>query len=251
MASHPPAHCCTTGVKHEGDHAGKIIKIADKWDAYVAEPAPGKSNGAALVYLPDVMGIWTNSQLMADQFAAHGYTCVIPDIFAGDALALNRPPGFDLKAWIAQGSDGKSPHIPATIDPIVEATIAAIKTQLGFKKIGAVGYCFGGKYAVRHYKTGIEVAFLAHPSFVEEDELTAITGPLSIAAAENDKIFSTEKRHLSETLLQKTGKPYQINLFSGVAHGFAVRGNLENKIERFSKDQAFFQAVQWFDAWLL
>lgn len=30
---------------------------------------------------------------------------------------------------------------------------------------------------------GIDVGFMAHPSFVEEDEIKALTGPLSIAAA--------------------------------------------------------------------
>lgn len=91
---------------------------------------------------------------------------------------------------------------------------------------------------------------MAHPSFVEEEELANIQGPLSIAAAENDKIFTAEKRHLSEEILQKRGKPYQITLYSSVAHGFAVRCDLTKKIEKLAKEQAFSQAVQWFDAWL-
>lgn len=92
---------------------------------------------------------------------------------------------------------------------------------------------------------------MAHPSFVDEDELSNITGPLSIAAAESDSIFTTEKRHLSEEILQKTNQPYQINLYGGVVHGFAVRCNLDSKIEKFAKEQAFLQAIHWFDAWLL
>lgn len=70
---------------------------------------------------------------------------------------------------------------------------------------------------MRHYKDGIKVGYVAHPSFVDEDELAAITGPLSISAAETDQIFPTEKRHKSEEILQKVGQPYQINLFSGVS----------------------------------
>lgn len=86
---------------------------------------------------------------------------------------------------------------------------------------------------------------------MDEDELAAITGPLSIAAAETDSIFPTEKRHKSEEILQKTGQPYQINLYSGVEHGFSVRCDLSKKVEKFAKEQAFFQAVQWFDEYLL
>ncbi len=84
-----------------------------------------------------------------------------------------------------------------------------------------------------------------------EEELAAITGPLSIAAAETDAIFPPEKRHASEEILKKAGHPYQINLYSGVAHGFAVRGDMSKKIERYAKEQAFYQALQWFNEWLL
>lgn len=46
----------------------------------------------ALLYSPDVLGIWKNSQLMEDQFAANGYHTLIVDTFNCDALSLNRPP---------------------------------------------------------------------------------------------------------------------------------------------------------------
>lgn len=92
---------------------------------------------------------------------------------------------------------------------------------------------------------------MAHPTFVDEDELAAISGPLSIAAAETDTIFPAEKRHKSEEILQKTGQPYQINLFSGVEHGFAVRCDVSVKLQKFAKEQAFLQAVTWFDEHLL
>ena len=104
---------------------------------------------------------------------------------------------------------------------------------------------------MRHFKSGIDVGYLAHPSFVEEEELEAITGPLSIAAAETDSIFPADKRHKSEEILKKTAQPYQINLYSGVVHGFAVRGDPSNKVERFAKEQAFYQAVHWFNEYLL
>jgi dienelactone hydrolase len=103
---------------------------------------------------------------------------------------------------------------------------------------------------VRHYKNGINVGYSAHPSFVEEEELAAITGPFSIAAAEVDNIFTTEKRHKSEEILIKTGQPWQINLYSGTEHGFSVRGDLDDKKQRFAKEQAFLQAVEWFDEFL-
>lgn len=68
--------------------------------------------------------------------------------------------------------------------------------------------------------------------------------------SEVDQIFTTQLRHESEDTLIKTGQPWQINLFSGVSHGFAVRGDLSNKQVKFAKEQAFCQAVIWFNQYL-
>lgn len=64
---------------------------------------------------------------------------------------------------------------------------------------------------------------------------------------ETDTIFPAEKRHESEIILKETKQCYQINLFSHVEHGFAVRVDLSQKEKKFAKEQAFYQAVQWFD----
>lgn len=103
----------------------------------------------------------------------------------------------------------------------------------------------------RHNKSGIDVGYFAHPSFVEEEELAGFKGPLTISAAETDTIFPADKRHRSEEILKEGGYPYQINLYSGVEHGFAVRGDISKKIEKYAKEQAFLQAVTWFDEHLL
>lgn len=79
----------------------------------------------------------------------------------------------------------------------------------------------------------------------------AINGPLSIAAAETDQIFPAEKRHRSEELLVETKQRYQINLYSGVSHGFSVRCDVKKPVEKYAKEQAFLQAVTWFDEHLV
>jgi dienelactone hydrolase len=133
-----------------GEVHGTSIKISGKWDAYLATPDPGKAHaGAGILYLPDVIGIWENSKLMADQFAANGYLCLIIDQFNGDPLELNRPEGFDFPSWLTQGSDGNNPHTAEHVDPIVEAAIKTLKEEYGVTKLGAAGYCFGAKVSAR------------------------------------------------------------------------------------------------------
>lgn len=73
-----------------------------------------------------------------------------------------------------------------TVDPIIESVIKVLRDEMGIKRLGAVGYCFGGKYVCRWLREGeskVDVGFVAHPSFVDAEEVEAVQGPLSIAAA--------------------------------------------------------------------
>ncbi|EON67882.1 hypothetical protein W97_07379 [Coniosporium apollinis CBS 100218] len=243
MTSHPPAQCCTIGVKHEGEAVGEIKNVGDT-PTYFSYPKDKSTHNAVLI-LTDVIGHeFINVQLIADQFAANGYLVVMPDLFHGDPLPLNRPADHDFMGWLNK-------HPTSRVEPVIEATLKHMRGELGCKAIGGVGYCFGGKYVARWLKKGkLDAGYTAHPSFMEADELRGIEGPLSIAAAETDSIFPAEKRHETEEILHKMSVPYQINLFSGVEHGFAVRAEIDNKEKRFAKEQAFYQAVQWFDAYV-
>lgn len=162
-------------------------------------------------------------------------------------------------------------HLPPVVDPIVDACIKEMKGNLGVKSLGAVGYCFGAKYVARFLNNGqIDAGFVAHPSFVDDEEIKGMTAPFSIAAAgmlrslcdtlevmlateltrafeETDQIFPAEKRHHTEELLLKMDIPWQINLYSGTEHGFAVRGDPAKPAAKYAKEQAFLQAVHWFD----
>ncbi|KAL9091409.1 MAG: hypothetical protein Q9165_004795 [Trypethelium subeluteriae] len=227
---------------------------------YFSYPKDKGSNTHAVLILTDVIGHEaTNAQLydsnsvsfksdvsltshsIADQFAANGYFCVMPDLFEGDPVPLNRPESFDIGTW-RQG------HGNERVDPIVEATIKEMRSNLGVKKIGAVGYCFGAKYVFRFLKDGlIDAGFVAHPSFVDAEEVKSITGPISIAAAETDQIFPAPKRRETEDMLKDMSVPYQLSLYSGTSHGFAVRADLSQPQIKWAKEQAFYQAVQWFD----
>ncbi|GES61082.1 hypothetical protein ATETN484_0005054100 [Aspergillus terreus] len=245
MASNPPGACCASGFKHEGNPVGELKNVGGV-NTYVVYPKDNKTPEKAVIILSDIFGVYVNAQLLADEFAANGYLCVLPDLFQGDAISI-----ADMESGKADLPNWLPKHQTAQVDPIVESTIKYVREELGAKRVAGVGYCFGGKYTCRFLKHGkLDVGYTAHPSFVTKEELGAITGPLSIAASEVDQIFTAQLRHESEDILIKTGQPWQINLFSGVTHGFAVRGDMSNKHHKFCKEQAFCQAVVWFNQYL-
>lgn len=176
----------------------------------------------------------------------------MPDLFEGDPISLNPPEGFDIMKWLKEGSKGVG-HTTKEVDPIVEKVIKHMKSELGVKTIGSVGYCFGAKYVARFMTggKGIDVGCMAHPSFVDAEEIKALTGPLSIAAAETDQIFPTEKRRETEDLLKDMKIPYQISLYSDVVHGFAVRADMSERQAKYAKEAAFLQHVNWFDEYVM
>ncbi|RMZ92024.1 hypothetical protein DV736_g753, partial [Chaetothyriales sp. CBS 134916] len=237
------------GVKHEGEATGKFSQLGD-FEIYTKESANG-NNDYGILLITDVIGHrFINAQLIADQLAANNYFVIVPDLFDGDPIQLNRPSDFDIQKWL-DGNYHKNgtPHRPPQVDPIIEASIKELRTKYGVKKIGAVGYCFGAKYAVRFLKghDQIDAAFVAHPSFVADEEIKAITGPLSIAAAETDTIFPNDLRHHTEDLLRELKVPYEITVYAGVQHGFAVRGDLTDPRAKYANEAAFLQSLQWFD----
>lgn len=194
-----------------------------------------------------------NSQLIADQFAANGYFVVMPDLFYGDAIPMNKIGELDIPKWFSGGYNDKGiRHDATTVDPIVETCISAMRSNyncrvcklchipfpntlasfceailltLEAQKIGSIGYCFGAKYVARYLRPGqeaghvIDVGFVAHPSLIERDELQGVTGPFAVAAAEHDEIFPPEKRKESEEILKSRNIPWQITLYGGVNHG--------------------------------
>lgn len=110
-----------------------------KVNTYVTLPK-GQKTEKVILFLPDVFGIYTNSQLLVDDFAANGYATVLPDYFRGDALKLEdmNSGKVDLPSWLKN-------HQAEQVEPIVGAALKYAKEELGAKKIGAVGYCFGAK----------------------------------------------------------------------------------------------------------
>lgn len=147
-------------------------------DTYLAYPTTGSTENAIIV-LTDIFGHkFINVRLIADSFAERGYFVAVPDLFNGDAAPLDRPAGFNVMEWLNNG------HTMKEVDPIIEKVITDLKNTYGVKRLGGVGYCFGGKYVTRFLKESkIDAGFIAHPSHVSVDEVEAIERPLSIAAA--------------------------------------------------------------------
>ncbi|KAK9463360.1 dienelactone hydrolase family-domain-containing protein [Lipomyces oligophaga] len=240
MASNPPGICCLTGVKHEGAVSGKIIDFHGV-ETYITGDVSSKK---VILFITDIFGhVFSNAQLIADDFAEQGYLVLVPDILKGDPVPwdyFDKLQDFDLGTWLTK-------HPKEVTEPIVEAVLAGIKADYSPTSIAAIGYCYGAKYVVRLLGAGkIDAGGIAHPSFVDYEEIEAVTKPLNIQAAETDPIFPVENRIKTEAILTKNKAIYEISVYSGVVHGFAVRGDPKVPQTLYAKERAFFSFAAFF-----
>lgn len=241
MASNPPGACCFKGFYHEGTPKGSLVDLYGV-EAYVTG---SQSNDKVIVILTDVFGHkLNNTQIIADQLGAAGYRVYIPDILFGDAIE-NLDGSVDFNDW-------KERHNANKTRAVVDQFLSGLIKEHSPKFIGAIGHCFGAKYAIQqiHATDGpVDVCAVAHPSYVTIEELAAIgkEKPLLISAAEKDTIFPPELRHLSEAKLAEIGARYQLDLFSGVSHGFAVRGDDKDPVVRYAKEKVLLDQIHWFN----
>lgn len=68
-----------------------------------------------------------------------------------------------------------------------------------------------------------------------------------VFATDQDSLMPASLRAELEALLLNISSPYQVNLYSGVQHGFGVRANVSDPVQKFAKESAFLQAVRWFN----
>jgi dienelactone hydrolase len=227
---------------HTGKPSGKEVKYDD-----VTMYVTGKKSDTAVLYLTDVFGIQlAENKLLADSFGKAGYLTVAPDLFDGKPAPgdINGDPDFNVTEFL-------NAHGPSVTDPLVATAIEYLRTELQVKKIAVTGYCFGGRYTFRFLADGkgADAGFTAHPSLLQDDEVLAITKPVSIAAAELDDLMPADRRHAIEGLLGTTDQPWSLALYSNTPHGFGVRANISIPQQKFGKEEAFVQAVRWFDSW--
>jgi dienelactone hydrolase len=123
-------------------------------------------------------------------------------------------------------------------------------------KVGVVGFCWGA-YGITHLahgevaangKTVIDAAFTAHPSEIKvPQDIKPVKLPYSMVIGDVDFALPlNEVQKAAEILEAKRDVETEVVIIPNAKHGFAVRGNPDNKEENEMADQAEDQLVRWF-----
>ena len=115
--------------------------------AYVAQPA-GAAKGA-IVVLQEIFGLNSHIQAVTDGYAAQGYLAVAPSTFHRIKADVNL--GYtpeDIQAGIALKAAAEA-VLPLVMQDVQSAVDFATNQLPAGKKVGVVGYCWGGLLAWR------------------------------------------------------------------------------------------------------
>jgi len=204
--------------------AGKWIDIAAgdgaKFRGYLAVPASGK--GPGIVLCQEIFGINAYVREVADYYAEEGYVVLAPDLF----WRLDKD--VDLGYSEADWKKAFDYFQRFNVDKGVEDITAAVKTLRARPevagKIGALGFCLGGKLAyLAAARSGVDVAVRYYGVGIEGSLSEPPQCPTVLHFAEKDKFVPPEAVQKIKDAL-KDRHDVEVYVYPGQDHAFARTG---------------------------
>ena len=208
------------------DHTGGEIEVraADggRFVAYLsvppARPAPG------LLLLPEIYNVNDHIRAVADGFAAQGFVVLAPDVFWRIA------PGTWLAYTPAGQAQARALNARLDVDRLVDdlgACVTALRARPECTgKVGAAGFCLGGKLAflcaARH---AIDAAVSYYGVRIEDylDQADRVSCPMVMHFAGNDSHVPPEA--VAAITARMAGHDnVAIHVYPGAEHAFNRKG---------------------------
>jgi carboxymethylenebutenolidase len=181
---------------------------------YLAQPTEGDPV-AGLIVIHEWWGLNDNIRAMTRRLAGEGYVALAVDLYGG--RSATDPAGARALMEAANADE------PAAIRNLTGAAQAL--TQRGLRKLGVIGWCFGGGWAL---KTGLDpsipidavVMYYGHP-VLDRARLSNLRAPLlGLFGADDTGIPIADVRTMEATL-RELGKNVTIQVYDGAGHAFA------------------------------
>jgi len=192
------------------------IDITPGFAGYLALPPAG--HGPGLVLFQEIFGVNEHIRAVAEQYALDGFVVLAPDVFWRQAPRVELGyEGEDRQRAIALMQAQQPADLLADIHAAA-ATLRARPETAG-RKLGAIGYCMGGRLAyVAAAKAGVDAAVPFYGGGIHNtlDIAGDITCPVQFHYAENDSNIPLEAVERVRTALPQA----EVLVYPGSTHGF-------------------------------
>ncbi len=203
----------TTMIIETLDDTGRLT-------AYRADP-PGEPR-AAIVVIQEIFGVNEGIRRKCDTLAEAGYLAVAPDLFWRLQPNTELDPDVPDQLQQAFGLMGRFDQDAGVRD--IEATIRAAREAVGGGKVGAVGYCLGGRLAyMTAARTDVDASVGYYAVGIPDllGEAPAIANPLMLHIAGADHFVTPDQQAAMHAGLD-THPKVTLYDYPGVDHGFAT-----------------------------
>jgi carboxymethylenebutenolidase len=178
--------------------------------ADMVDPLPG------LIVVHEWWGLNDGVRAMADRLAAEGYIVLAIDLFGG-RTAESPPDARELMLAALQK--------PQLAEENLRQAYEFVRDTGGAPKIGSLGWCFGGAWALNTallFPDELDAAVIYYGQVpADEDRLAPLNVPILGLFAENDRGIPVQSVRSFEQVLDELGKDYEIEIYPGVGHAFA------------------------------
>ncbi len=192
----------------------------ESFDAYVARPEG--TPRAAIIVIQEIFGVNPGIRAKCDKWAAAGYLAVAPDLFW--RIERNIELDADVEAEMQRAFALFGLNKPDDNVQDIEATIHWIRREAGVAKVGAVGYCLGGKLAyMTATRTDIDASVGYYGVMIDQmlGESHAIAKPLLLHIPTADHFVNAEAQAKMHAGLDDHPRVTLYD-YEGLDHGFAT-----------------------------
>ncbi|MGY2734691.1 dienelactone hydrolase family protein [Sphingomonas sp. UYP23] len=200
------------------------LPSGERLPAYFAGSAEPMS-APGIVVLQEIFGVNANIRAIVDDYAARGFNAVAPDLFWRQEAGLQLDPANADETRRAMELM-KGMDQPLAVDDALFCAAYLRDVEWANGKVGAVGYCIGGKIAyLLSTRPAIDasVSYYGIAIYDALDKAPEVRGPLLLHIAEGDHLCPPEAQTAIKSALGSL--PGVIILtHPRVDHAFARRG---------------------------
>lgn len=186
----------------------------------LALPAGDEPRPAVLI-AHDGGGLDEYQKARAERFAELGYVGFAMDYYGhGHSVTDEEAAARCLALWSE----------PERIRESATTALDLLRThpRVDTRRIGAVGYCFGGAVVLELARAGADVKAVVgfHPRLATRRPADAanVRGTVLVCVGADDPLISVEERTAFEQQMRAGGADWQLHLYGGVKHSFTRPG---------------------------
>lgn len=188
------------------------------------KPKPG------IVLVPNWLGINEANLKQAELVASRGYTVFVADMYG----ITGRPKNQDEAGKAAGAVKGNRALMRARMKKALEVFLAQKSAQLDDKKVGAIGFCFGGTAALELARSGAKiqgvVSFHGGLGSPTPDDAKNITAKILALHGADDPFVPAEEVAGFEAEMRNAKIDWQLVAYGNAVHSFTdVDANMEGK----------------------